>query len=224
MHDHARQLFERIGAPGLFRVQHRRGLGEQLRRQVMIGDDDVDAALDGLPYRIDAGDPAIDCDDELYVAIGEHAIDDGRLETVAVDQPVWNDVLRVGAEGAQHRLQQDDRRDAVNVVVAIDEDRLAIPHGALDPFASLDDAMDRSRVVQIADRRRYKSPVLLLGRDAPSDDDGAQFVVRDGQERDVPRRCRKVPGVVEHSMEVYVTAETLRLVEKEHRREGAEYA
>jgi hypothetical protein len=75
-------------------------------------------------------------------------------------------VRRVSADQAQHRLQQDDRCDAIDVVVAIDKDRLAIANRALDPLAGRTDAVDSGRIVQICERRSYESPVVVGIRDA----------------------------------------------------------
>src|ERR1043165_508783 len=66
---------------------------------------------------------------------GRDAGEASNLEPVAVDEPMRHDERDVGAEGSQHGLQKDDRGDAVDVVVAIDDDRFAIAHRALDALA-----------------------------------------------------------------------------------------
>ena len=93
---------------------------------MVIGDDHVDAALDGTMHRLDAGDPAIDGDHELHVALGEHAIEHFHLEAVAIDEAMRHDESGIRAEGTEHRLQHHDRRHAVDVVIAVDHDALAI--------------------------------------------------------------------------------------------------
>src|SRR5207248_2170651 len=98
--------------------------------------------------------------------------------------------------------------------IAVNEDRLAIAHGPLDSLTRLADAMNRSRVVEIANTRRRISPELLVGRNPPPRDDRAQLVVRDGKERKIPRRIREVPGVVEHWRKVYASEVGLRIVER----------
>ena len=40
----------------------------------------------------------------------------------------------VGADEAQHRLQQHDRGDAIDVVIAVDENRFVVAHCAFDPL------------------------------------------------------------------------------------------
>src|SRR5205823_3488744 len=97
-------------APRLLRIQHRGSLGERAGREVMVGDDDVDAALERAPHRLDAGDPAIDGDHKLYGALRKDAIEDLALQSVAVDEAMRHDVRSVRAEGAQNGLQENDRR------------------------------------------------------------------------------------------------------------------
>ena len=86
-------------APRLFRIEHRRGLGQLSERQVVVGDDHVDPALDRAVHRLDAGDAAIDCDHELYVPLGQHPVEHLDLQPVPVDQPVRDDEACIRAEG-----------------------------------------------------------------------------------------------------------------------------
>jgi hypothetical protein len=67
-------------------------------------------------------------------------------------------------------LQQDDRGDAVNVVVAVDQDRFAIADGALDALARRTDAVNSGGIVQISERRSDESPVVVFGGDAPANE------------------------------------------------------
>jgi hypothetical protein len=101
----------------------------------------------------------------------------------------------VGADQPQHRLQQDDRGDAVDVVIAIDQDRFAIANGALDAIAGRTDAVNSGGIVQISERRSDESPVVVLGGDATTDENVSEDRM-DGK-RDVRGRCGKNPVVVD---------------------------
>ena len=109
--------------PGCFGFSTAAASGSVPGRKMVIGDDHVDAALDRAAHRLDAGDAAVDGDDELHVALDEHAVEHFHLQAVAVDEPVRHDEARVRAEGAEDGLQHDDGGDAVDVVVAVDDDR-----------------------------------------------------------------------------------------------------
>ena len=163
----------------------------------MIGDDDVDAAVDGAAHRIDAGDAAVDGDDQPHLALNQHAVEHFGLEAVAVDEAVRDDVRGVRAEGSQHGLQQDDGCDAVDVVVAVDEDGLAVAHRALDARARRRHAVDGRRIMQIGNRRGHELPELIVRGDAAPHEDRSQRRMRDGDARVVGSGVGEDPGVVD---------------------------
>ena len=86
-----RQLLERIGTTVLLRVQHGRCFGKSAGRQVVVGDDHVDAALDRKTDRLDARDSAVDRDHELHVPRGEDALEHFDLQPVSVDEAMRHD-------------------------------------------------------------------------------------------------------------------------------------
>ena len=101
---------------------------------VMIGDDQVDAELARAQRRLGAADAAVDRDDQRH-AFGVQPIDRRRLQAVAVAQPFGDEVDDVAAEQLERAPQDDGGRDAVDVVVAVDGDPLALrqrPLEALD--------------------------------------------------------------------------------------------
>ena len=106
--------------------ERRRQLGVRL---VMVGDDQIDAELARAPRRVGAADAAVDRDDQRD-AVGVQPIDRRRLQAVAVLQPLGDEVDDVGAEQFERAAQDDRRRDAVDVVVAVDGDPLLPRDGA----------------------------------------------------------------------------------------------
>ena len=84
-----------------------------------------------------AADAAVDRDDDARAG-GVQAIDVGRLQAVAVAQALRQEVRDVAAEQLERAAQDHRRRDAVDVVVAVDRDPL----------------LARDRGQQALDRRR----------------------------------------------------------------------
>ena len=152
---------------------------------MVVGDDDVDAAIDRQTHRLDRGDAAIDGDHELYVAIGEHALEHFDLQTVAIDEAMRDDEVDVRAERAEDGLQQHDGGDAVDVVVAVDQDRLAIAHRALNALARFADAVDGRWIMQVG-----------IDHAAP-DGNAAQRVIRN-RDGEIAGFVSEDPGVEDH--------------------------
>src|SRR5437762_290638 len=134
----------------------------------MIGDDDVDAELDRAAHRLDAGDPAVDGDHQPHISFCENAFQYFQLQSVAVDQAMRHDVRCVGAEEAKNRLEEDDGGHTVDVVVAVDENRLVVPDRPLDPLAGFGDAVNAGGIVKIGDVRRDEAAVIVVSGDAAS--------------------------------------------------------
>jgi hypothetical protein len=104
----------------------------------MVGDDQVQPQLARAPGGVGGADAAIDRHHHLHVFGGE-PVERGRLQPVAVLQPIRNEVHDIGAEQLERAADDHRRRDAVDVVVAVDG----------DPFAPLD------RGEQPIDRRAH---------------------------------------------------------------------
>ena len=77
-----------------------------------------------------------------------------------------NDVRGIGAEQSKDRLEEDDGGDAVDVVVAVNQDRFVVANGALDSFARRSDAVNSGRIVQVIDARRNEAAIVVVGVDA----------------------------------------------------------
>ena len=71
-----------------------------------------------------AADAAVDRDDHLR-AVGVQPLDRRRLQAVAVAQPLGDEMGDVAAEQLEGPAQDHGRGDAVDVVVAVDDDALA---------------------------------------------------------------------------------------------------
>ena len=122
-HADAGQVLVRIRAVVPLRVddgERRRQLGVRL---VVIGDDQVDAELARAARGVGAANAAVDRHDERD-AVGVQPLDRRRLQAVAVAQPLRDEVDDVGAEQLERAAQDHRRRDAVDVVVAVDGDPL----------------------------------------------------------------------------------------------------
>ena len=86
-------------------------------------------------------------------ALGVQAIECGRLQAVAAAQPLGDEMDHVAAEELQRAPQDHGGGDAVDVVVAVHRDALALRQRA---FESLDGAVhvgQPHRIEQVIERR-----------------------------------------------------------------------
>ncbi len=129
----AAEVLARVGAVRLVGVEDGERLGQSHRRfgQVVVGDDEVEVEARGFIRGGEGADAGVHTDDEAHV-LGRGAGEHLGLHAIAVAQAM-RDVIADGAtEDFDGRLEQDDRSGAVDVVVAVDEDRLARGDGLLD--------------------------------------------------------------------------------------------
>ena len=113
-----------IGTP---RVEHGAGGWQLVARQVVIGDDDLDAGAARRAHGLDGGDAAVAGDDEAR----PHALGRGQAggpKVIAVADAVRHERLDGGAGGAQQTRQHGGGALAVHVVVAVHEDRMSGAH------------------------------------------------------------------------------------------------
>ena len=89
--------------------------------------------------------------------VGVQPIDRRRLQPVAVAQTLGDEVDHVGAEQFEGAAQDDGRRDAVHVVVAVDGDPFFARDGAHDPIDRHAHVGQPHRIVQVIERRVQKS-------------------------------------------------------------------
>ena len=132
-HDaHARQLLERVRAVAPLRIQDRVGVGQHPERLVVIGHDDVDAVLLGEPDLLGRRDPAIRGDDEPRPAPFRHVHAPCR-EAVSVPNAVGDEIRDLPAQAHEGRGQEGRGGDPVHVVIAVDQDGLALVDRLPDP-------------------------------------------------------------------------------------------
>ena len=140
-----------------FGIQHGHRHRQLVVRLVVVGDDQVDAELARPPRRFDAADAAVDGNDQRD-AVGVQPLDGRRLQAVAVAQPLGNEMDDVAAEHLERATEDDGRRDAVDVVVAVNGDPLAAGDGLLEPLDRRRHAGQLERIVQVIQRRVKEPP------------------------------------------------------------------
>ena len=128
-----------------------KGVGQRALGLVVVGDDQVDAELAGAPCRLAGANAAVDRDDQPH-AIGVQLLDRDRLQPVAVAHALGKKVDDVAAEHFERASQDDRGGDAVDVVVAVDRDLLALRDRALQPRNGDVHARQPKRIVQVIER------------------------------------------------------------------------
>ena len=99
----AAQLLEGVPAARQLRVHEHRAFRQRGRRQVMIGDDDVDAAARGLGDGLHGRDAAVHRHDSLRIVLLERPPERRGAKAVAVVQPMRDERARVGAQLSRAR-------------------------------------------------------------------------------------------------------------------------
>src|SRR3989338_1723376 len=122
----ATKLGEGIRFALLLIVNHDR-VGELVARQLVIGNNDLDAKFARTRDRPHISDANICRDDELRAALCEllYAF---SIDAIPLFMPVWNVILEIRFSFFQKIVKQDSSRDAVAIIIA--------PHG--DAFTAFD--------------------------------------------------------------------------------------
>ncbi len=198
----AQVLFFRwtVGAP---RVEYRGGGGELVAREVVVGDDDLDAGGARRAHGVHRGDAAVAGDDQPGAKTARLREPRGP-EIVAVAQPVRNERVGPAADAREHAGEQRRGTLAVHVIVAVDQDRDSASHGG-------DDQLDRPR--HVGPTVRVRKPLEVgaekclgaLGRGEPTlhENRGERFgdveVGREGRGEPWIGRRRDRPAGGDHS-------------------------
>jgi len=154
----AAEFAEGICAAGQAWVDECEGLGEFFACVgdiVMIGDDEIDAALsvlcEGAGW-LDSGDAAVDRDDDLCAAVGE------GTEGFGVDSVAFFDAMGdVGADvcggfkAFEGVVEDAGGGDSVDVVIAVDDDLLVVAEGVDESLGAGIDAGHEAGVVEVGE-------------------------------------------------------------------------
>ncbi len=145
------------GHPGRFGLSTAYAAGSGPLGQVVVGDDHVDPrGLQPVDRRVRAR-PAIARDDEARPACLRRA--HARVaEVVAVRQPPRNERHDGAAERAERPHHERRRADAVDVVVAVDENGLLVPYGARDALDRAIEVGELCRLVEMIEARPEVAP------------------------------------------------------------------
>jgi hypothetical protein len=171
------QVGERVATE---RRVHDRAVRQRLARAVVVGDDDLYAERARVRDLLDRGDAAVDRDEQLGPR-RRLALDARDRQAVAVLEAAGQLAHRGRAEALERPCQDRRGADAVNVVVAVDDDPRAardMPHQDLDRGGQ---TRHQSRVVAIG--RCQKETRGLRGVVSAPDEDRR----RDGMKPELPR-------------------------------------
>ena len=151
-HTGAAQILFQVRAIRAIGIEHRER-GRQVRLgQVMVRDDDVDAQFVGAAHDFGGADAGIHADDQLHALFGGGLHYFGT-HAVAVLQAVRH-VIGGDAAGQFEGLgKQHDAGSAIHVVIAVDQDALALADGARDALDSGRHVAQGHRIVQFFEGR-----------------------------------------------------------------------
>ena len=146
------------------RIDDGEGFGQFLARQVVIGDDEIDLIFCRCRL-LDGGDAAVHRDDEPG-APGDDLIERFLVQPVAVLLTMRNEVVCSRAELTQIAAEKRGRRDAVDVVIAIDDDALLRLDRLLYARDGLFHILHQERIVKRLLFRMKERPRLFVRCDA----------------------------------------------------------
>src|SRR6476660_4924270 len=119
---------------------------------MMVGDDQFNAAAaEGFGF-FNCGDAAIDAYDELRASVGELAQRFG-IQAVTFFESFGDVVIHLAAEQRDGAPEDGGGGDAVDVVVAVDDDFFAGFDGEVDPLGGADDAGEEGGLMEMMETR-----------------------------------------------------------------------
>ena len=144
----AGEILVRIARVLPLRVDDRERVGKRLLGLVVIGHDDVESHLTAKRDLLVPGDAAVDGDDELgpdvarelHAAVGEPVSFIETVRDVEVD---------AATDGLETSLHQHDGGDAIDVVVAADEDPLAVVDRAAESLERRIDIREEEGIAEL---------------------------------------------------------------------------
>ena len=123
-------------------------LGQLGADRMVVGNDQIEAALAGGDGLFHAADAAIDGDHQGRPAVAPGA-DGIAVQAVALVDAVRHVVADFGPQQFQAEIEHGGARHAVDVVVAVDHDPLFGLDGGMDPLGGLAAAGQGFRVIQV---------------------------------------------------------------------------
>ena len=125
---------------------------------MVVGDDHFEPACARLGNLRDGGDAAVDREHQPAALVGEPA-DRRARDAVALVEAARQVPVDVGAELAQEQDGERRRRDAVDVVIAVDADAPALRDRGADALARRAHVAEQERVVRrgspVEERARF---------------------------------------------------------------------
>ena len=125
----------------------------------MIGDDHFEPDLAGTPGRIAGSDAAVDRDQQS-TAFFVNLLECRSIEAVTFFEAVGDVEINVGVGEAQDMPQNGARGDAIDIVIAVNNDLLAVANCAGDALRRRFGTGQRVRFVQIGELGLQKRPGL----------------------------------------------------------------
>ena len=146
-HTGAAQILLQVRAIRAIGIEHRERRRQLRLGQVMVRNDDVDAQFVGAAHHFGGADAGIHADDQLHALFGG-GLHHFAAHAVAVLQTVRH-VIGGDAAGQFEGLgEQHHAGGAVHVVIAVDQDALALANGARDTLDGRRHVAQGHRIVQ----------------------------------------------------------------------------
>ena len=162
----AAQVGERIGRPGGRARGHDGCVRQHVSRAVVVGHHDVERELAGARHGLGSGDAAVDGDQQPGAG-GCQRLHGADGDAVALLEATGQERLDLAAQEPQHLDGERRGADAVDVVVAVDDDRPACRDRTLDQRTGLGDVAQRERIVQRAVALEERPRRVRIGQPAP---------------------------------------------------------
>jgi hypothetical protein len=112
-------------------VNDGRSFGQLGGKFVVIGDDQFQTDFASEHRFLEAGNAAIDRNDERSAALIERA-EGVAIQAIPLFEPIGHVIRDVGTQQAQARIQNGRSGDTVGVVIAIDDDLAAVANGRIN--------------------------------------------------------------------------------------------
>ena len=172
--------------PGLVRIEDRRRGGQRVRDGVVVDDDHVHPQGPGARDLGDAGDAAVERDEELRSLVRD-PLDGADVEPVALVDPVGDVGERWSADGVEEEREERGGADSVDVVVAVKGDLLLLDDGTGEALDGGGHALHAEGVGEIGELVREKLGGVLRLLDTPGDEDPCGQRVEPELDGETPR-------------------------------------